>query len=191
MSVVACKILPNGYEIASDSISIRAWTQSKARENTKFSKLFEVNDIVIGSVGYAEESSLLQIFCSTRKPSDASESAILEFMSEFSSWKKGKAEKSGLDNAYLVGFGGKVFSINGWFIQEVLKYEAIGAGMNFALAALYLDNSAKDAVKVACELSIFCEEPIQVISKVRKTRGKSASKGSSSKANEKEAEEDS
>ena len=183
MSVVACKILPNGYEIASDSISVRAWTQSKG-ENTKFSKLFEINDIVIGSVGYAEESSLLQIFCSTRKPSDATESAILEFMSEFSSWKKGKAEKSGLDNAYLVGFDGKVFSINGWFIQEVLKYEAIGAGMSFALAALYLNNSAHDAVKVACELSIFCEEPIKVISKTRKTRGRG-----SSKAREQEQEE--
>ena len=166
MSVVACKILPNGYEIASDSISIRFWTQSKG-DNTKFSKLFEVNDIVIGSVGYAEESSLLQIYCTTRKPAEATESAILEFMSEFSNWKKGKAEKSGLDNNYLFGFEGKVFSVNGWFIQQVLTYEAIGAGMDYALAALYLDKSAYDAVKVACELSIFCEEPIQVISKTK------------------------
>lgn len=168
MSVVACKILPDGYEIASDSISVRFWTQSKG-ENTKFSKLFEVNDIVVGSVGYAEESSLLQMYCATRKPSNATEPAILEFFSEFSSWKKKKAEKSGLDNAYLIGYKGKVFSINGWFIQEVLKYEAIGAGMDFALAALYLDKSALDAVKVACELSIYCEEPIQVISKANDT----------------------
>jgi|GEM_PF-696654 len=168
MSVVACKILPNGYEIASDSISVRFWTQSKGG-NTKFSKLFEVNDVVVGSVGYAEESSLLQMFCATRKPSEATEPAILEFFSEFSSWKKKKAEKSGLDNAYLIGFEGKVFSVNGWFIQQVLKYEAIGAGMDFALAALYLENSAEDAVKVACELSIYCEEPIQMISKTTGT----------------------
>ena len=168
MSVVACKILPNGYEIASDSISVRFWTQSKGG-NTKFSKLFEVNDVVVGSVGYAEESSLLQMFCSTRKPAEATEPAILEFFSEFSSWKKKKAEKSGLDNAYLIGFEGKVFSVNGWFIQQVLKYEAIGAGMDFALAALYLDNSAEEAVKVACELSIYCEEPIQIISKTTET----------------------
>ena len=86
-------------------------------------------------------------------------------MSEFSNWKKGKAEKSGLDNSYLIGFEGKVFSVNGWFIQEVITYEAIGAGMDYALAALYLEKSAEEAVKVACELSIFCEEPIQVIKK--------------------------
>ena len=41
--------------------------------------------------------------------------------------------------------------------------------MDFALAALYLDNSAEEAVKVACELSIYCEEPIQMISKTTDT----------------------
>ncbi len=164
MSVIACRILPNGYEIASDSISVRAWTQSKG-ENTKFSKLFEENDLVIGCVGSAEESSMLQIYCRTRKPTSPTEAALLEFMSEFSSWKKDKVGKTGLDNAYLIGYRGKVFSINGWFIQEVLKYEAFGAGMDYALAALYLEKTAFEAVKVACELSILCEEPIQVISK--------------------------
>ena len=139
-------------------------------ENTKFSKLFEVNNIVVGCVGKAEESSLLQLYCTTRQPAAANESALLEFMSEFSNWKKDKVGKSDLDNAYLIGYKGKVFSIHGWFIEEVLKYEAIGAGLDFALAALYLDKSAHDAVKVACELSIFCEEPIQVITKTKETQ---------------------
>lgn len=181
MSVVACKILPNGYEIASDSITVRYRTQSKGG-NTKFSKLFEVNGIVIGSVGYAEESSLLQMFCTTRRPTEATEPAILEFFSDFSGWKKKKAEKSGLDNSYLIGFNGKVFSVQGWFIEEVLKYEAIGAGMDFALAALYLDNSAADAVKVACELSIYCEEPIQLIKKTTDAGGTKATATKSTKS---------
>ncbi len=168
MSVVACKVLPNGYEIASDSITVRWATQSKG-ENTKFSKLFEVNGLVIGSVGKAEESSLLLMYCKTRQPAAATEQDLLEFMSEFANWKKSKVSKSDIDNHYIIGFEGKVFSIGGWFIQEILKYEAIGAGMDYALAALYLGNSAHDAVKVACELSIYCEEPIQVISKTKDT----------------------
>ena len=172
MSVVACRILPNGFEIASDSITVRWATQSKG-ENTKFSKLFEINGLVIGSVGSAEEASLLQMYCKTRQPASSNEQDLLEFMSEFANWKKTKVSKSDITNHYLVGFEGKVFSIAGWFIQEVLTYEAIGAGMDYALAALYLENSAHDAVKVACELSIFCEEPIQVISK---TTGKSTAK---------------
>lgn len=180
MSVVACRILPDGYEIASDSITIRWATQSKG-ENTKFSKLFEVNGLVIGCVGSAEESSLLQMYCKTRQPAAANEQDLLEFMSEFANWKKTKVSKSDIDNHYLIGFEGKVFSIGGWFIQEVLKYEAIGAGMDYALAALYLGNSAHDAIKVACELSIFCEEPIQVISKVKeKVKSSTAAKKRSS-----------
>ncbi len=164
MSVVACKILPDGYEIASDSITVRWATQSKG-ENTKFSKLFEINGLVIGSVGSAEEASLLQMYCKTRQPASANEQDLLEFMSEFANWKKTKVSKSDITNHYIVGFEGKVFSVAGWFIQEVVTYEAIGAGMDYALAALYLGNSAHDAVKVACELSIFCEEPIQSIAK--------------------------
>ena len=175
MSVVACKILPNGYEIASDSITIRWWTQSKG-ENTKFSKLFEVNKMVIGSVGSAEESSLLQLYCKTRKPLAMTEAALLAFMSEFSSWKKDKVGKSGIDNGYLIGYKGKVFSVSGWFIQEVVKYEAIGAGRDFALAALYLGKSCKSAIKAACELSVLCEEPIQVISRKEKRAKKKKSK---------------
>jgi hypothetical protein len=37
--------------------------------------------------------------------------------------------------------------------------------MNFALAALYLGNTAKRAVETAIELSIYCEAPILVIKK--------------------------
>ncbi|MEM8487251.1 MAG: hypothetical protein AAF564_16990 [Bacteroidota bacterium] len=175
MSVVACRILPDGYEIASDSITVRWATQSKG-ENTKFSKLFEINGLAIGSVGSAEEASLLQMYCKTRQPAAANEQDLLEFMSEFANWKKTKVSKSDITNHYIIGFEGKVYSVAGWFIQEVVTYEAIGAGMDYALAALYLGNSAHDAVKVACELSIFCEEPIQSISKTTAKRKPAAAK---------------
>ena len=46
------------------------------------------------------------------------------------------------------------------YVNEVNEYAAIGAGEDFALAALYLGHSAKEAVKVACELSAFVAEPI-------------------------------
>ena len=88
MSVVACRILDNGYEIASDSITVRGYTQTKT--NTSFSKLFEVNDMVFGGVGYAEESALLNVFAKTHLIAAATEEAILDFISEFSSWKNGK-----------------------------------------------------------------------------------------------------
>ncbi len=164
MSVVVCRILEKGYEIAADSILVRGWTQSKGKDR-KFSKLFEVNDLVVGSVGAAEEVGLFRVFSSTRKPSSASESAFVEFISEFSEWKNKRTDSREIENSYLVGFENKVFVIEGWFVEEVIKFESIGAGMDFALAALHLDHSAKAAVEVAIELSIYCEGPVQVIKK--------------------------
>ncbi len=163
MSIVACKINENGYEIAADSITVRGYTQTK--NNTKRSKLFEVNGMVIGSVGYAEESSLLHIFAKTHQPASATEEGILEFWGEFSEWKKKRIDHSGIENSYFIGINGIVFAVHEWLIEQVTSYEAIGAGMDFALAALHLGHDAEAAVATAIELSVFCEAPIQIIKK--------------------------
>ena len=42
----------------------------------------------------------------------------------------------------------------------IITYEAIGAGLDYALAALYLGHTVEDSVKTACELSVYCEQPI-------------------------------
>lgn len=166
MSVVAARITPTGYEIAADSIMVRYMTQSKG-DRTTFSKLAEVNEMVIGGVGYAEESSLLFLFCSTRKPAAATASALLEFLGEFSEWKHKKVGKYLGGNEYLIGFEGKVFHVNGWQVDIVTDFEAIGAGMDYALAALHLGHTAEQAVEVAIELSIYCEAPAILIKKER------------------------
>ena len=166
MSIVACKITKEGYEIAADSITVRGYTQTK--NNTKRSKLFEVNGMVIGSVGYAEESSLLHIFAKTHQSAAATEEGLLEFWGEFAAWKKKRTDNGSIENSYFIGIGGKVFAIHEWLIEQVASYEAIGAGMNFALAALHLGHNAEAAVETAVELSVFCEAPIQVIKKKKK-----------------------
>ena len=158
MSVVACRVTSEKIEIASDSISVRGWTQS--RNANRLSKLKQVNGMIVGGVGSAEEVSLFFLFCSTHKPERADESGLLFFMSEFSSWKKGRTESGKINNSYIIVIEGKAFHVDEYMIDEILQYEAIGAGMDFALAAMYLGNSAERAVDVACELSILCEPPI-------------------------------
>ena len=121
--------------------------------------------MVIGSVGYAEESSLLHIFAKTHQPAAATEEGLLEFWGEFAEWKKKRIDRGNIENSYFVGIKGKVFAIHEWLIENIVSYEAIGAGMDFALAALHLGHNAKAAVATAIELSVFCEAPIQVIKK--------------------------
>lgn len=164
MSVVTAKVTETGFEMAADSISVRGWTQSKGKEQAH-SKLVEVNGMVIGSSGTCEEASLMQLFCTTRKPSGTASSDLLEFLSEFADWKKKKTDSHGVHNQYLFGINGSVFRVEGWWVDEVETFQAIGAGMDYALAALHLGRSAKAAVEIACELSIYCEPPVKIIRK--------------------------
>jgi ATP-dependent protease HslVU (ClpYQ) peptidase subunit len=172
MSVVACKINENGYEIAADSITVRGITQTKSQ--TDHVKLYEANEMVIGGVGSAEENSLMRLFAETHRPSSSEEYALLEFISEFVEWKKRKTDdKTSLRNAFIIGYQGNVFVVEQWHVHKVNSYMAIGAGMSYALAALYLGHSAEKAVETAIELSTMCEEPILVI---KKSSGKKVEK---------------
>jgi len=169
MSVVACKIKENGYEIAADSITTRGIIQTKG-QTTEHVKLYETNDMVIGGVGTSEENSLLRLFAETHRLASPEEYSVLEFLSEFSEWKKRKTDNALVKNSYLIGYQGSVFYVDQWHVSKVKTYMAIGAGMSFALAALYLGHSAEKAVETAIELSTMCEEPVIVIEKTTKEK---------------------
>jgi ATP-dependent protease HslVU (ClpYQ) peptidase subunit len=150
--------------MAADSITTRGYIQTKG-QTTDHVKLYETNEMVIGGVGSAEENSLFRLFAETHRPSSPEELSMLEFISEFSEWKKKKTDNAALKNSFLIGFQGTVFHVEHWHVSKIKSYMAIGAGMSFALAALYLGHSAEKAVETAIELSTQCEEPIIVIKK--------------------------
>ena len=158
MSVVAVKITKNKIIVGADSL-VSGWTQEK----DKLAKLNKVNGMVIGDVGDAQEGGLFLLYCKTRKPKDASVDSLMEFISEFQTWMTSKTTETKLHNQYIIVLDGKAFIMEGFFIKEITDYTAIGAGMDFALSALYLGNSVKESIKAACHLSVFCEEPINII----------------------------
>ena len=160
MSVVAIKVTDKKITIGADSILVSHGT---TKEKDKFAKLNKVNDIIIGDVGDAQEGGLFLMFCKTRKPREASVEALIEFMSEFQEWMKNKTDESKLRNEYVLVLEKKAFLVEGFFVKEITDYTAIGAGMDFSLAALYLGNSVKESIKAACHLSVYCEEPINIM----------------------------
>lgn len=164
MSCVAARITNDGLEIAADSITARGWTQRKG-DHTKFSKLMEINGMVIGASGLVAEIGAFHAFAATHKPTQATQAAILEYLSEFAEWKKKRTDGAKLEAAYLLWYSGKLFHVFGWGVHDITTFEAIGAGEDFALAAMYLGHSPEEAVKVAIELSVYCEGPIRVIKK--------------------------
>ena len=100
------------------------------------------------------------LYAKNHRPASATERDILDFFMEFAEWKRNRTGNSSLENSYLLAFENKAFHIQHYLVLEVDKYSAIGAGADYALAALYLDKTAPEAVKVACDLSCYVAEPI-------------------------------
>jgi len=164
MSIVACRILNDGFEMSADSQV--TWGDTQFGTNTqKWAKMFEVKDIVIGGTGTAQDNALMQLFLETHGIATADERGILEFLGEFVDWKKEKTDDSKINNTYLVGYKGKVFLIEQWLISEVKKYAAIGSGADYARAVLYFGAPTEKAVEAAIELNVYCERPIVTIRK--------------------------
>lgn len=157
MSVVTAKVYKDKIVIAADSIMCRGWSK---QTNHDFVKMERINDMIIGGVGEAQETSLMWHYMQTHRPAEATEKSILEFIIEFSTWKNNQISSSAVDNTYLMAYDGKLFYIQNMFVYEISEYQAIGAGEDFANAAMYLGHSSREAVKVACDLSCMVAEPI-------------------------------
>lgn len=156
MSVVAVKINKNKIELCSDSFVGGQYEQSKIA----FVKSFQINGLTIGGVGTATEISLLKIFSENHTPKTSDEDSVINFFVEFSEWCKKKDVNFRVENDWILIYKNKVFFISGLWVREIKDYCSIGAGKFFSDAVLYLGNSAEEAVNVACELSPWCEKPI-------------------------------
>lgn len=157
MSVVCAKIYENKIEIAADSIRISAGTVVGMHGG---SKLFQENGMTIGGCGKSAETALMRSYIKSHKPENSSEMDILRFVVEFAKWKGDYCNDKGVENNYLMIYDGKLFFLEGLSVREIKDFYAIGAGMDFAFAALHLGHTPREAVKVACDLSCLVSEPI-------------------------------
>ena len=158
MSVVAVKIMDKCITMAADSIIIHGEADKTPIGK---GKIFDVNNMIIGTSGYASEGIYLSLFAENHAPLDATERAFAEFMAEFSNWKNKEYNASPtIENSYLIIFKSKCFYVSGGYIAEVNDYFAIGYGHQFAEAALYLGHQPEEAVKTACALCCYVAEPI-------------------------------
>lgn len=159
MSVIAIKVTDKKITVSADSIVTTGSSQRKTSSN----KIVEVNNMLVGSVGLAQERILFQLFCETNRPKKPNISSVLDFVKAYRKFLKKKTNEEESSNDFIIVFDKTAFLISDWFIEEITDYYSIGAGADFASAALYLGHSSKKAVAVACELSIYCEAPIKTL----------------------------
>jgi len=162
MSVVAVRKEGSKITIGADSIRVSGWF---TQEKDKLAKLFVISkEMVVGAAGNCSTAALFREFVENHLPKTNTEYGwtmlMRDFANHLSDMKSGPKFE---DTNFIVVYKHKIFFLGGYFIREVRDYYAIGAGMDYALAALYLGSSVREAVQAACHLSIFCEEPVNVI----------------------------
>jgi ATP-dependent protease HslVU (ClpYQ) peptidase subunit len=163
MTVVAARKYADRIEFAADSIITRGSTQISDR-TIAAPKLFQQNGLTIGLTGALAEGSLMQIFTRNHKPAAATLEGIIDFLFEFESWVRNRDTAFTIDNAYLIGFEGKLFRTYARFdVFEIAEFEAIGAGQDFAITAMHLEKTPTEAVSIACALSVWCSLPVSTI----------------------------
>lgn len=168
MSVVAARVYKDKITMSADNITCFGWTKDTRQLSGKIYKIS--NELIFGGCGLAKVNSLFRSFLINHQPRDCSEESVLEMMLEFTEYYKKKFDKNSADEVFerfnaLIGYKNKLFYVGyGLYISEVQEYFAIGAGEDFAKAALFLGHSTAEAVKVACELCCYVAEPIETYS---------------------------
>lgn len=158
MSVIAVKVTDTQITVAGDSILLSA---DLVRNNPKnFTKINKINNIVVGSVGNAQECALLWNYMETHLIIEPTIKDVLQFLVEFAKWKCDYDNSYEIKNSYVFAFKGHAFTSESLFVREITDFDAIGAGEPYAMTALHLGHSAEESVKVACELCCYVCEPI-------------------------------
>lgn len=183
MSVIAVRKYSDRIEFAADSISVSKGfikrvaesSLSKGSDNDKNLimdnvKLFESPDqgLVIGSVGWVMQTTFLQMYSKYHKPKGIDLDDILEYICDFYAWAKSKDSSfAEIGNEYIICFENQLFKITDrYLVEKIPEYDAIGVGEPFALTALSLGKSPKEAVQVANKLCLYCCDPVHELTKL-------------------------
>ena len=154
MSVITGKVYNDKIVIAADSIVL-------SRDLTRSCiKIANINNMIIGATGTLREAALMFNFMETHRPANATQKDVLSFLIEFIDWKRKLINNANLECHYLLAYDGHLFLIMENYVEEINDYYAIGAGRDYAMAALYLGHSPREAVKTACDLCCYVAEPI-------------------------------
>lgn len=159
MSIIAIRRTDTGFEIASDSIGVWGNTQVKDAE-----KLWQISgDLIFGSVGQSSLGTVMKDFISVNDLPENAERGWLRFALQLHLVAR-KYDLKSEDNSFIIVYKSEAWMLNGLHVARINKYEAVGAGRDYALAALHLGFSALEACEVACDLCTQCERPIKVLS---------------------------
>lgn len=167
MSIIIAKKLDKKIIIGSDSQTTRGWNKEIRVEPTK---LVDLGDIVVGSAGLVKTSKLLHLYISQHKINKLNDEVdILKFLTDFEKWIRENTNDTGFSltsNQFIFIKGNKIWKVEeGYLIEKVSDFCAIGSGYDKALIALELGHSVEETLRAVCKYDLYCSEPIKIIEK--------------------------
>lgn len=132
--------------------------------NMTLSKLWQQNNLTVAHSGQCVFDTVMRIFAKTHVPKSACEDGMVEFLIEYVNLCQSKYSIGIPTSSFLIAFQDQLFRVYGGIdVYKVEKFDAIGAGADFAQAALLLGKTAKEAAEVSCQLSNYCAPPVKVV----------------------------
>ena len=171
MSVAVVRVEKDYIELGADSIAV-------SRETTlikKRSKIYHIDDsLYFAGVGAYKDITFFAMFAQTHKPQSNDAFGIVKWVCEFYRWVKDEFDytaNSPVNTDFLFVVDGSAYRVIDYDCVEIPEgyYAAIGAGQDYALAALHLGHDAHKAVTVACELSVDVDFPV-VVHRIPRTK---------------------
>lgn len=160
ISVIAVKKYEDHVEIASDTQTTSNGTR---RHPTRGLKLFQKDGIVVGIVGNAEVSTFLHLYFKEFSVPNLTLDDMQQFILNFYKF----IQETSVDGYEFLEFGlafashDVAFIVDGYYVQEVVDFAAIGGGLSECFPLLHVGLSPVDAVVETCQLNIYCGFPVE------------------------------
>jgi ATP-dependent protease HslVU (ClpYQ) peptidase subunit len=167
MSIIVVKKYNDKIVLGCDSQTTQWWNKNIREEPIK---LVDLGDIIVGSAGMVKTTRLLHTFINQRKITKLHDEVdILNFIRDFEKWIKDNTSSGDVtmtENEFIFVKEDRVWIVReGYLIQEVENFAAIGSGYDKALIALELGHDVEETVKAVCKFDVFCSEPVKIIEK--------------------------
>jgi ATP-dependent protease HslVU (ClpYQ) peptidase subunit len=159
MTVIAGKVEADRIVIGSDSQISWGW---QAKSGIDDSKLVVLRDFVIGAAGWLSHINYMQMFAENHRPLSSRKRDVMEFFVEFNEWADKKIKGFEPYNQWLLAYDGKLISVGSDLSISYHEFWAVGSGAEYARTAMHLGHDVRSALLVACELTVYCSEPLHV-----------------------------
>jgi hypothetical protein len=135
--------------------------------------------VIVGITGAASQLNLMRAYLHHRDEKSQSISGSQLGMFEFvKGWNK-FCSKLGVMTGpdiertfamYHVVVEDTAWSVQGFFVTQILDWECMGSGDPYARAAMYLGHSCLEAAEAAAVYDLYCESPLVSLSYDRKSK---------------------